>query len=341
MSRLGALNAKYQKIAVFRALQLGDMLCVVPAFRALRRWAPRSTIVLIGLEWCKALTERFSRYIDRFIAFPGYPGLAEIDTPRFELLPGFVRRVQGEHFDLVIQMHGKGTITNPLVLSFGAARAAGYYQPGEFCPDPKYFYPYPETEQEVWRHLRLLEFLGIPARGPELEFPIFREDENALVAAVGGNLECPYVCLHPGAREPSRRWPAAHFAEVADRFCDEGVCVALTGSAEERGLTSEVCHLTRHRTQGVKGAQVHDFGGKLSLGVLAALYRDAKLVICNDTGVSHLAAALRVPSVVIYLRPDHSRFAPLDRARHRILYDISEVSPARVMSQASELLCAA
>lgn len=298
-----------QTIIVFRALQLGDMLCAVPALRGLRHAYPQSHIALVGLPWAAAFAERFSHYIDEFVAFPGYPGLPEIE-PKISELPAFLSALQKRNFDAAIQLHGSGSYVNSITMLLGAKVSAGFYVPGEYCPDPLRFMPWPDELPEVDRYLALLNFLAPDEYDCRLEFPLLQQDQLAL-EALGLDLAQPYAIVHPGAQLPSRRWPPEHFAAVADTLASRGLNVILTGSAQERPLAERVTQHMRRRAT--------DLAGKTSLGALAVLLRGARLLVSNDTGLSHIAAALEVPSVIACLASDARRWAPANRALHKVV----------------------
>jgi ADP-heptose:LPS heptosyltransferase len=304
-----ALGRPPERIAILRALQLGDLLCAVPAWRALRAAFPAAVITLIGLPWARAFVERFAHLLDRFVEFPGYPGLPERAVD-LRAVPPFLERLQAEPFDLVLQMHGSGSLVNPLMMLFGAERAAGFYEPGRFCPDPDLFIPYPDGVHEIRRHLALMAHLGLPPRGEHLEFPLTAADRAELEALGLGLRPGRYVVVHPGARAAERRWPPRHFARLADEAARAGYAVALTGTAEERPLTAAVAAAMR-------GPAV-DLAGATRLGAAAALIQRARLLIANDTGVSHVAAALGTPSLIVATHAEHERWAPLDARRHRV-----------------------
>lgn len=301
-----------RNIAVFRALQLGDLLCLVPTLRTLRHAAPHAKITLIGLPWAQGFAARFHKYIDDFLMFPGLPGLPE-SAPQIHLIPQFFAAAQQRQFDFAFQMHGSGGLSNPITMSLGATRTAGFYLPDAYCPDHEYFIPWLHAEHEITQYLRLLEFLGAPTNNKALEFPLHDTDYEALRKA--GQFRPPpgtYACIHPGARLQSRRWLPKRFAQVADGLAQQGLQVVLTGAADERPIVDAVLREMR--------APAIDMCGRTELGSLAAMIAGARLLVSNDTGISHIAAAVATPSVIVCSGADPQRWAPLDRKRHRVLY---------------------
>ncbi len=305
-------NQPLRKVAVIRALQLGDLLCAVPALRALRSALPDSQMTLVGLPWASGFVRRFDRYLDSFLEFPGYPGLPEIPSDDGKLAD-FEAEARDQPFDLAIQMHGDGSITNRFLRHLHARHVAGFCPPGSAVHDGR-FMLYPEELPEILRLLELTEFIGVPPRGEHLEFPVTPEDEAELRSIMErfGLVEKRYICLHPGSRDPDRRWPVASFVELAKELSRQYALV-LTGTEGEREITGKLA-------AGL-GGQCRDLTALTTLGGLACLLRSSRLLVCNDTGVSHLAAALDVPSVVIFSGSDPVRWAPLDKQRHRALGD--------------------
>ncbi len=291
-------------MAIFRALQLGDMLCAVPALRAIRCALPTTRITLVGLPWAEQFAARFPRYIDDFIAFPGHEAFPEQAVKQHQLAD-FYAGMRARRFDLAMQLHGSGEHSNLVTRAFGARAMAGFGD--ETAGAYEALFPYPHEGPEPLRLLELAHQLGAPHTGPDLEFPLTDADERELGASgvCNGLKPGSYICIHPGARIRDKCWHPARFAQVADKLVDEfGVTVVLTGSANEAELTAAVARAMRHTPV--------DAAAPISIGAMATLMSRSRLLISNDTGVSHIAAGLRLNSVVIFSKADIRRWAPLD-----------------------------
>jgi len=317
-----------QKIAIFRALQLGDMLCSIPAVRALRKAYPDAGITLLGLPWAGSFVRRFHHYFDRFIHFPGYPGLPEqeYDELAFHY---FLEEMHGEAFDLLIQMQGNGTVVNDLLSTFNAGQLAGFHNKDSRVDSPL-FIEYPAYKHEIERHNALMQHLGIPATDTELEFPLTQQD-YAELAQLGLSLRSGrYVCIHPGSRGAWRQWPPQYFALLADHCAEKGLDLVITGTAGEKDITREVIKCLHH--------PAIDLTGRTSLGALAALLKDAFMLIANCTGVSHMASALHTPSVIISMDGEPYRWAPLNKHLHKTIDWTTHPGIGEVMLQLNTLL---
>ncbi|MCF2497196.1 glycosyltransferase family 9 protein [Dyadobacter chenhuakuii] len=293
------------KIAIFRALQLGDMLCTVPALRALRNSYPDAEIILLGLPWAASFSERFSDYIDRFIHFPGYHGLPEqpFDEAAWD---AFRVQIKAERFDLILQMQGNGNIVNEMLENLDAGPVAGFHSAGNHRNEAL-FLEYPNGISEIEKHLKMLENLGIPSLGTDLQFPISAAERRHLQETVSLP-DGRYVCVHPGSRGAWRQWPPAHFASLADHCADQGYHIIITGTKDEAPITAQVIGLMKR--------PVLDLTGKTGLGEIAALIEGADLLISNCTGVSHIAAATRTRSIVISMDGEPERWGPLNKSLH-------------------------
>jgi ADP-heptose:LPS heptosyltransferase len=324
-----------KNIGIFRALHLGDMLCIIPTVRALRAAYPEAKITLIGLPWEEKFVQRFHIYFDAFMEFPGWPGLPE-QKAMLNKIPDFIKSMQSQAFDLVLQMQGNGCITNNMCMLWNAEKVCGLRKEYDYCPDENFFPVSEDDEHEILRFLKLIDALNIPRQGVDLEF-LFHEDEIKNFKAISDQLSLPdgkYVCLHPGARDVRRRWGAENFAYAGSRLAAEGYTVVLTGSEEERSLLQEVKDHMQYPV-----IDIVEKLGSVGLGELAAIIGHSALLVSNDTGVSHIAAALRVPSLIIFSSFSNlSRWAPLDRVLHRTVSAEQANHPKNVVDLVFHLL---
>jgi len=295
------------RIAVFRALYLGDFLCSVPALRALRKYFPMAEISLIGLAGMEHLAKRYHHYIDNFIVFPGFPLLSDnaFNPEEFQI---FLEEIRKKEFDLIFQMQGNGSIINNLLKTFNAKRIVGFCQSEKETDEN--FIVYPTNLHEIERHLALLEHIGIPSDGKEIDFPINKEDNDNYQKAKLPIIR-DYICIHPGSKASWRQWPIANFAKIGNYLTEKGFQLVITGTKPELNLINELVNEMEYIP--VIAA------GKLSLGGTGVLLSNASFLLTNCTGISHLAAALKVPSLVISMDGEPHRWGPLNKKLHRTI----------------------
>ncbi|MBX9247088.1 glycosyltransferase family 9 protein, partial [Actinotalea ferrariae] len=162
------------------------------------------------------------------------------------------------------------------------------------------------------------------------------------------------VVLHPGAASGSRRWPLDGWVQVAQRLVERGVPVVLTGGPDEDVPCDAVVRSVERAVAGrgdVTGT-VRSTAGTLDLPQLAEVVARARLVVCGDTGVAHVATAFGTPSVLLFGPTPPRWWGPaIDRDRHTVLWrgddayrgdpHAADVDPALAAITPDEVLAAA
>ncbi|WP_212827824.1 glycosyltransferase family 9 protein [Polymorphospora rubra] len=300
-----------RRIGVLRANALGDFIFVLPALEALKAAYPRAELVLLGAPWHADWLTGRPGPVDRVMVVPptdGVRGPVPGEPDPAGQQAEFAALVQREGFDLALQLHGGGRNSNPFVRGLGAGLTAGLRAPD--APPLDRWLRYIYYQPEVVRYLEAVALVGAEpvTLTPSIAVTVADRAEAAAVAGVPAG---PRVVLHPGASDPRRRWPPDRFAQVADRLAADGFEVLVTGTPAERDVVEAVRSAAR--------APVRPLVGVLSLGGLAGLFADCAVVVSNDTGPVHLAAAVGTPTVGIYWIGNLINCASGLRGRHRAI----------------------
>ena len=328
---LGTRVPEVRRVAVLRANGIGDFIVALPALEALRAAYPDAEIVLLGCDWHQEFLAGRPSPVDRCEPVPPSPGV-RTDQPAAPAaeLEAFLARQRRRRFDLAVQLHGGGRYSNPFVLALGARVTAGARTPDAAPLDRSV--PYTPYQHEILRFLEVVSLVGAAPVTLEPRVALTEADRAEAARALGEEDGRPLVVLHPGAGDPRRRWPAERFAAAGRELARRGARLAVIGAAAERPVAG--------RTLDLLGGGALDLCGKLSLGGLAGVLAQARLVLANDSGPLHLARAVGAgltgaarqgpgPATVgVFWCGNLTTVGPLLRARHRALISWRLACPA-------------
>jgi ADP-heptose:LPS heptosyltransferase len=294
---------------VLRPLGLGDLLTGVPAIRAIRTAVPEHHLVLATTEALCPLAELIDA-VDEVLP-----------ARELEPLDG-----TGPPPELAVDLHGKGPASHEIVAALHPGRLLCFGSPG--YPGPTWY----ADEHEVARWCRLVaEGLGVTADADALDLAVPPVEPPVRDVAV----------VHPGAAYPGRRWPPDRFAAVARHLADAGHDVRITGGPAEVELARSVASAAGLGDDAV-------LAGRTTSLELAAVVAAARVVVCGDTGVAHLATAYRRPSVVLFGPVSPALWGPPPRPQHVVLWHGdgtgdpwgTELDPALAQVTVDEVLAA-
>ncbi len=318
---------------------MGDMLLATPCLRALRECLPKSRITLVASDENEAVV-RNNPYVDEVLVY----SKKTFRTNPLALL-GFLSTLSRGRFDVAVALSTVSlSVTSALLCVLSGARFRVTYSGESFgigFVDRAFHFAIPIDDAAVHQTrlgLGLLEHFKITTRDlspimvPSEEDEAFaREFASGLQSA--GGAPSILVAIHPGAGKRKNRWPAARFAELAR---------ALNARPDSRVLV-----MAGPSDAEVQGELLKDLGFEPvlltgeTIGRVAAVMKRLALLVCNDTGVLHVAAAVGCPTLALFGPTDPARWAPLSAAVRTVRApegDLGRLDQKQVIAAAVEML---
>lgn len=308
-----------ENILCVRLDSIGDVLMTTPAIRAIKEARPGRRITLLtspaGVGIASLIPE-----IDDVIVYDA-PWM-KATAPRMNSQPEFemVEKLRGLGFDaaVIFTVFSQNPLPSAFLcylanipLRLAHCHENPYQLLTNWVLDPE---PSCGIRHEVRRQLDLVATIGCLIKNERMSLKVSDSDRDRvlyLLDELGIDLERPLVVIHPGATAATRRYPPEGFAEVARRLVlDANFQVIFTGVNSERELVQSI--------QAGMNTESHSLVGDLNLAELSALIELAPLVISNNTGPVHIAAAVGTPVVDLYAltNPQHTPWG----VPHRVLF---------------------
>lgn len=287
-----------QRILIVKMSSIGDVVHGLPLLRALRQHSPSAFIGWVVDRRCKGILEN-NHSIDRLFVFErerwGKPSRF-VQTP-FEFW-GMVRSIRIHRFQLALDLQGlfrSGLITYlsgaPIRMGFANAREMSsiFYNLKVEVPEERKLHA-------VDRYMIMGRKLGIESPAISCTIETSRQDMERVESFLAGEGVQPYhriVLINPWARWESKRWPLEKFALLADMVnCEADTRVVVTGARSDLPGFMRMASMVRTR--------VASMVGMLSLSELTYLMKRANILITNDSGPMHIAAAVGTTVVAVF-----------------------------------------
>ncbi|MHC4265681.1 MAG: glycosyltransferase family 9 protein [Planctomycetota bacterium] len=300
---------KYNNILIIKPSSLGDIVHALPVLTVLRNNYPDAEISwLIRPEFAPLIENHPD--LTRTITFDRkFLGKSWYNPKAFTCLLSLIKQLRKSKFDLIIDFQGLFR-TGALAWLSGCRKRIGMDNAREFAG---LFYTQkiqqtPEYIHLVDYYLEIARQTGASKSEPGFALPINPVSEESiekLLEGKGIGVD-NYAVLIPGSIHADKCWPVKRFAVLAEKIHNQfGLSLVTTGSSSEKEITEELKTLSK--------APITDLAGLTSLGELTALINGAKIVVSNDTGPGHIAAALGVPLVMMFSRANPARIHPYKR----------------------------
>jgi lipopolysaccharide heptosyltransferase I len=311
------LHSALKNILIIKPSSLGDIVMALPALSALRRSFPCAKISWFIRPEFAPLLKNHPHLTETILFDRKFLGQAWFNPRALASLLSLIWRLRRSKFDAVIDLQGLFRTASLSWLS-GCKKRFGMADAGELG----YIFYTHKVKQDrdcihlVDYYLKIVQAAGaskpVPSgvEGTQVQFllpvdPAAADAVNRLLKTCGIEPDS-FAVFVPTSAHRDKCWPVERFAALADKISSQfGLSIVATGAASENSAVE--------RLRNLANVSIANFAGATSLSELVALLKAARLVVSNDTGPGHIAAALGVPVVLIFGRSNPARVAPYGR----------------------------
>jgi lipopolysaccharide heptosyltransferase I len=299
-----------ENILIIKPSSLGDIILALPALSALRKNYPGAKISWLVRTEFAPLLKNHPDLTETILFDRKFLGKAWYNLRAFRSLLSLIGRLRHDSFDTVIDLQGLFRTASLGWLS-GCKKRFGMSNARELA---HIFYTHKVTQNQDCVHLVDYYLKIIQATGAsDINVRFILPEDSAAADSVGKLLAehnitpSNYAVFVPGSAHSDKCWPTECFATLADKISQKfGLSIIAVGMTSEKD--------TIEKLKNKADTPISNFAGATNLGELLALLRAARLVISNDTGPGHIAAALGTPLVMIFSWSNPARIAPYGRS---------------------------
>lgn len=297
--------SKIKRVLVVRLRSIGDTVLSTPSLIALRRFLPDAQIDILLEDWVAPVLEGFEA-VDNVLTV-GKTAQSRLKT---------AWQIRRNKYDVAFNLHG-GTTGTFFVRASGAKHRVGFasYQYSflynHLAPSPQEFWTQ-EKAHSAEQQLALLGAVGIPvADKPKTQLAI---PEKSPIRSS----KFPFALIHPAAAFATKQWSAENFAEIAEYLVQKGLQVVAIGTKNESATIDKLIQNSKVPIQSYD---------RLTLPQVINLASRAKIFVGNDSGIAHITAAVKTPSVVIFGSSNRAHWSPWTDAPNEMVYEEFNCQP--------------
>jgi lipopolysaccharide heptosyltransferase III len=304
------------KVLLVRLRSIGDTVLATPSLWALKRFLPQTRVDILLEDWVAPLLAG-SSLVDNVIT---------LDRGSVASRAHVARELRRTRYDVVYNLHG-GTTATFLTRASGATHRVGYanYQyarlHNHLAPSPLVLWGREKTHSAE-QQLALLGWTGVPVTDrPASQLGVAANASASVaarIAAAGLSEGQPFALVHPTAAFATKQWAVKNFAQVVEHLAGLNIATVAIVAPHEAATGEELTRLCNRPF-----LIFHD----LTLPEVTVLASRARLFVGNDSGIAHIAAAVGVPTVVIFGSSNRAHWQPWATAPAEVVFEEMTCQP--------------